>query len=603
MGENACDDVFSWAARDPDRVTFAARAGVWRPVTAGEFAGRVASAAAGLIAGGIRPGDRVGLMAAPGLEWVVCDFAIWAAGAVTVPLYETSSAEQISWELSDSGAVAVFAGNARFARVIRDAQPPKVEAVWPLDPGGLDALARAGQGVPGEEITRRRCGVDSGTLATIVYTSGTTGQPKGCMITHGNLTEAVRAIISVPGVRDRVLAGDSSSLFFLPLSHILARVVVLCLVHAGKRIGFLADPGQLPAELDAFQPTILLTVPRVLEKAAAAARARAEATGHRRSFAVAEATAIAYSRAAGRPGIGLRLRHAAFGRLVYAPLRAGLGGQVAWVISGGAPLSADLGHFLCGAGITVLEGWGLTEAAGPVTMNPPGMQRIGSVGLPLPGCAVRARPDGELEVQGPTVFQGYWQDPRATGEAFDGRWLRTGDLGWLDDDGFVYLTGRKKELVITAGGTNVAPSVLEDRVREHWLVADCVVVGDRRPHIAALITLDNEAFARWKQRHGKPAAASVSDLREDPGLRHAVQEAVDRANAAVSRAEGIRRFRILPGTFEVGAELTPTQKVRRHYVLAKYAGEVDALYARPAAASGSGNSAPEGTAPGTAATA
>ena len=346
--------------------------------------------------------------------------------------------------------------------------------------------------------------------------------------------------------------------------------------HSG--VGFLADAGQLPAELGAFRPTILLAVPRVLEKAAAAARARAEARGHQRLFAAAEATAIAYSRAAGRPGIRLRLRHAAFGRLVYAPLRAGFGGQVAWVISGGAPLSTDLGHFLRGAGITVMEGWGLTEAAGPVTMNPPGMQRIGSVGLPLPGCAVRARPAGELEIQGPNVFQGYWQDPRATGEAFDGRWLRTGDLGRADDDGFVYLTGRKKELVITAGGTNAAPSVPEDRAREHWLVAECVVVGDRRPYIAALVTLEQGAFARWKQRHGMPAAATVSDLREDPGLRHAVQEAVDRANTAVSRAEGIMRFRILPGTFEAGAELTPTQKVRRDYVLAKYATEVDALY-------------------------
>ena len=346
--------------------------------------------------------------------------------------------------------------------------------------------------------------------------------------------------------------------------------------HSG--VGFLADAGQLPAELGAFRPTILLAVPRVLEKAAAAARARAEARGHQRLFAAAEATAIAYSRAAGRPGMKLRLRRAAFDRLVYARLRTGLGGQLAWVISGGAPLNTDLGHFLRGAGITVMEGWGLTEAAGPVTMNPPGMQRIGSVGLPLPGCAVRARPAGELEVQGPNVFQGYWQDPRATGEAFDGRWLRTGDLGRADDDGFVYLTGRKKELVITAGGTNAAPSVPEDRAREHWLVAECVVVGDRRPYIAALVTLEQGAFARWKRRHGMPEAATVSDLREDPGLRDAVQEAVDRANTAVSRAEGIMRFRILPGTFEAGAELTPTQKVRRDYVLAKYATEVDALY-------------------------
>jgi long-chain acyl-CoA synthetase len=579
MGENACDDAFDWAARDTGRVLFSVKGdGAWRPVTAEQFAGRVASVAAGLIAGGIGPGDRVGLMAATSLEWVVCDFAIWAAGAVTVPVYETSSAEQISWELGDSGAVAVFAGNAQFADAIRRAQPARVEAVWQLDDGGLDALAGAGLGVTAEELARRRAAVTSQMPATIVYTSGTTGRPKGCVITHGNLTEAVRAITSVPGVRDRVLAGDASSLFFLPLSHILARVVVLCLVHVGKRAGFLADPAGLPAELTAFRPTILLAVPRVLEKVAAAARAQAEAEGHQRLFAAAEAAAIAYSRAGLRPGIRLRLRHAVFGRLVYARLRAALGGQVAWTISGGAPLGEDLGHFLRGAGIPVMEGWGLTETVGPITMNPPGCQRIGSVGQPLPGCAVRMGPGGEAEVQGPVVFAGYWQDPRATSEAFDGRWLRTGDLGRVDDDGFVYLTGRKKELIITAGGKNVAPAILEDRVREHWLIAECVVVGDRRPYISALVTLDGEAFARWKQRQGKPAGATAGDLSEDPDLRAVVQQAVDRANAVVSRSEGIKRFRILPGTFDVGAELTPTQKVRRDYVLAKYASDIDALY-------------------------
>ena len=580
MGENTCDDVFEWAARDPGRAMFAVPAGgTWQPVTAEQFAGRVTAVAAGLIAEGIGPGDRVGLMAAASLEWVVCDFAIWAAGAVTVPVYETSSVKQISWELDDSGAVAVFAGNAQLADAIRRAQPAKVEVVCRLDDGGLDTLARAGQGVTAVEVARRRGAVTADMLATIVYTSGTTGQPKGCKISHGNLAEAVRAITAVPGVRERVLAGDACSLFFLPLSHILARVVALCLVHAGKRSGFLTDPGELPEQLGVFRPTILLAVPRVLEKVAAAAGQQAEAEGHQRLFAAAEATAIAYSRAGRRAGIRLRLRHAVFGRLVYARLRAGLGGQVAWAISGSAPLNEDLGHFLRGAGITVMEGWGLTETVGPATMNRPAVQRIGSVGLPLPGCAVRIAPGGEIEVQGPIVFQGYWQDPQATSEAFDGRWLRTGDLGRVDADGFVYLTGRKKELLITAGGENVAPSVLEDRVRQHWLIAECVVVGDRRPYIAALVTLDDAAFARWKKQQGKPARAIVGELREDPDLLAVVQQAVDRANAAVSRAERIKRFRILPGRFEVGAELTPIQKVRRDYVLAKYASDVEALYA------------------------
>ena len=537
MGENTCDDVFDWAARDPDRAMFAVPAGgTWQPVTAEQFAGRVTAVAAGLIAEGIGPGDRVGLMAAASLEWVVCDFAIWAAGAVTVPVYETSSVKQISWELDDSGAVAVFAGNAQLADAIRRAQPAKVEVVWRLDDGGLDMLARAGQGVTAVEVARRRGAVTAGMLATIVYTSGTTGQPKGCMISHGNLAEAVRAITAVPGVRERVLAGDACSLFFLPLSHILARVVALCLVHAGKRSGFLTDPAELPEQLGVFRPTILLAVPRVLEKVAAAAGQQAEAEGHQRLFATAEATAIAYSRAGRRAGIRLRLRHAVFARLVYARLRAGLGGRVAWAISGSAPLNEDLGHFLRGAGITVIEGWGLTETVGPATMNRPAVQRIGSVGLPLPGCAVRFAPGGEIEVQGPIVFQGYWQDPQATSEAFDGRWLRTGDLGRVDADGFVYLTGRKKDLLITAGGENVAPSVLEDRVREHWLIAECVVVGDRRPYVAALVTLDDAAFARWKKQQGKPARAIVGELREDPDLLAVVQQALDRANAAVSRA-------------------------------------------------------------------
>ena len=564
---------------------FAARSGgAWQPVTAQEFAGRVASVAAGLIAAGTRPGDRVALLAATSLEWAVCDFAIWAAGAVTVPVYETSSVQQIGWELADSGAVAAFAGNAQLAEAVRLAQAAKVEAVWRLDDGGLDVLGRLGQRVAAADAVQRRDAVTSATLATIVYTSGTTGRPKGCMISHGNLTAAVRAITAVPGVQDRVLAGDSSSLIFLPLSHILARVVALCLVHAGKRIGYLADPGELPAELPAFGPTILLAVPRVFEKAVAAARQQAEAAGHQGLFRAAEATAIAYSRATERPAgqrtgaWRLKLRHAVYGRLVYARLRRALGGHLAWAISGGAPLNEDLLHFLRGAGIPVLEGWGLTETAGPATMNLPALQRVGSVGPPLPGCTVRIAPDGEVLARGPMVFQGYWQDPQATAEAFDGRWLRTGDLGRLDDAGFVYLTGRKKELIITAGGKNVAPAALEDRVREHWLIAECVVVGDRRPYVAALVTLDPAAFARWKQRQGKPPQATVSDLRDDPDLLAVVQQAVDRANTAVSRAECIKRFRILDASFAIGAELTLLEKVRRSYVLAKYASDVEALY-------------------------
>jgi long-chain acyl-CoA synthetase len=579
MSASAADDVFDWAARDPGRAMFSREVdGAWLPVTAGEFAGQVAAVAAGLIAAGIRAGDRVGLMSSASLDWAVCDFAIWAAGAVTVPVYETSSAEQVRWVLSDSGAVAVFAENALRAAVIRQARVATVEAVWILDVGALDSLARSGAQVSAEEVLKRRGAVTSAMPATIVYTSGTTGRPKGCVLSHGNLTAAVHAVTGAPGIGERVLTPGASVLLFLPLSHILARVVALCVIHAGRRIGYLADLGRLPAALAVFRPTILLAVPRVFEKFAAAAREQADASGHHRLFAAAEASAITWSRKGHYAGPLVRLRHAVFGRLVYARLRAAVGGQVAWAVSGGAPLSQQLGHFFRGAGITILEGWGLTETAGPVTFNLPGAQRIGSVGLPLPGYVVRIASDGELLVAGPGVFCGHWHDPQATRDAFDGRWFRTGDLGRVDDDGFVYITGRKKELIITATGQNIVPAVLEDRMREHWLVSECVITGDQRPYIGALVILDPDAFARWKQRQGKLASATISDLRGDPDLQLAVQDAVDRANTSVSRAESIKRFRILAGPFTVGAELTPTHKVRRDYVLATYATDVEALY-------------------------
>ncbi len=583
-GVNAADDIFERAARDPGHLAFSRKTGgSWQPVTSEEFAGQVIAVAAGLIAVGIQPGDRIALLSATCFEWVVCDFAIWTAGAVTVPVYETSSVDQIRWILSDSGAVAVFIGNAHLSAAVQRADVASIARLWQLDAGALDELALAGRDIPADRVAERRRGVTAGMLATIVYTSGTTARPKGCPLSHGNLVAEARNVARAAGIGEHVLNERSSILLFLPLAHIFARAVHLCAVHAGSRVGYLGDVGELPAELAAFRPTIVLGVPRVFEKLAAAARQKAADEGHQRLFRAAEATAIACSRAADGQGAGavLRIRHRVFDRLVYARLRAALGGSIGYAVSGGAPLSAELGHFFRGAGITILEGWGLTETTAGVTLNLPAAQKIGSAGLPLPGCAVRIAPDAEVLVQGPNVFSGYWRDERATSAAFDDGWFRTGDLGRLDDQGFLYITGRKKDLFVTAAGKNVSPAVLEDRLREHPLIAECVVTGDRRPYVGALITLDMTAVAHWEKQQHKPPGAALGHVRDDPDLRSAIQEGVDRANEAVSRAEAIKRFRILDATFTVGAELTPTQKARRLYVLSKFADEVEALYSQP----------------------
>ncbi|GAT70763.1 long-chain fatty acid--CoA ligase [Planomonospora sphaerica] len=576
----ALDDVFVQAARWPDRAAVSRKAaGVWTPLTWGELAEQVVSLARGLIAAGVRPGDRVALMSATRLEWALCDFAIWAAGAVTVPIYETSSADQVGWIFADSGAVAVFAGDDRCEAVVRQAEPSAVRQVWHLD--RLGEVIEPGSGVPVAEVESRRRELTAGDLATIVYTSGTTGPAKGCMITHANLVAEVRNVTRVEGVGELVLHENASVLLFLPLAHVFARAVQLAALHRGVLVGYSPDMKDVPAELRAFRPTLMLIVPRVLEKAYNAALLKAESEGHGKLFAMAADTAVAYSRALDRGGPGpfLRLRRAVFDRLVYAKLRAAMGGRARHAVSGAAPLGVRLGHFMRGAGITVVEGWGLTESTSGHTLNPPARPRMGTVGPPLPGYAVRVAPDGELLLKGPNVFRGYWRNPEATAEAFDADgWLRTGDLGELDADGFVRVTGRKKEIIVTASGKNVAPAVIEDRLRAHWLVDQCVVVGEGRPYVGALVTVDPESFPRWKHDHGKPPEAELSELRDDPDLLRTIQEAVDVANRAVSRAEAVKRFRLLEGVFTVGRELTPTQKVRRHYVLDRYAHEVDALY-------------------------
>ena len=577
---NATDDIMDNARRRPTHPAFARRVdGVWNTVTSLEFADQVAALAAGLVAAGIAPGDRIALMSGTRYEWALCDFAIWSVGAVTVPIYETSSAVQVAWILRDSGAAAAFVENERYAGAVSQAGS-SVRQIWLMDRGDLDDLSASGRSVPRDQVEQRRRGIRAEDLATVVYTSGTTGRPRGCLITHGSLVAEVRNVGHAEGIAETVVNEDTRLLQFLPLAHVLARVVTLVAIRNGALVAYTSDLKNLTTYLREFRPTLVLAVPRVFEKLYNTAQRTAQAAGHARLFRAAETAAVAYSERlqTGRPGAWLKLRRRMFDRLVYAKLRAALGGQVSYACSGGAPLGARLGHFLRGTGVTILEGWGATETTAGVTLNLPAHCRIGTVGRPVPGSTVRIGPGNEILVKGPNVFRGYWHDEAATAEAFDpDGWLHTGDLGRLDD-GYLTITGRAKDIIITAGGKNVAPAGLEDRLRAHWLIDQCLLVGDRMPYIGALITLDPEILAEWKRQHGKAHITDLADLRDDPELLAAIQQAVDEANLAVSAAEAIKRFRILVNPFVVGDELTPTQKVRRRHVLAKLADEVEAIY-------------------------
>jgi long-chain acyl-CoA synthetase len=583
------DVVFTRASQDPHAVVIRKpgdAAGRWDDVTAGQFRDQVAALAKGLIAAGIEPGDRVALMSRTRYEWTLIDYAIWAAGGVTVPVYETSSAEQVNWILSDSGARAAFAETAAHADLIRSVGA--LEHLWVIDgPDGLDAVgapapASGADGVTDEQLEQRRTSRTAGDLATIIYTSGTTGRPKGCEISHLNLLADARN--AVEGALTEVFEiSGSSTLLFLPLAHSFARIIEVGCLETGSILGHWADTGTVGTVLPQFRPTFLLAVPRVFEKVYNTAQQQASASAAKnRIFGAAVATAIAWSRAQSdgkAPGPALRLRHGLFDRLVYARLRAAVGGQVRYAVSGGAPLGERLGHFFRGAGITILEGYGLTETSAAATVNRPSRNKIGTVGLPLPGVGIKIADDGEILLRGPNVFLGYWHNKEASAEALDtGGWFHSGDLGSLDDEGFLQVTGRKKELIVTAGGKNVAPAVLEDRLRAHPLISQCLVVGDGRPFIAALITLDPEAVEFWRKQHGRPEG---TDLTGDPELIADIQRAVDDANQAVSRAESIRSFRILASDFtEANGYLTPSLKVKRNVVLHDYADEVNAIYAK-----------------------
>jgi long-chain acyl-CoA synthetase len=587
LQENLTDDVFDHAERWPDHPGFSRRvADHWVPVTYRETAEQVTRLAAGLIASGVQAGDRVALFSRTRFEWMLCDFAIWTAGGVTVPVYETSSAEQVQWIFTDSGAVAAFVETEVHAKIIAElpVDLPALREVWVFESDGLNRLLAAGRDVQAKAVMQRRRSVTSDSLATIIYTSGTTGRPKGCAITHANLLAEIRNVCTAAGVREQVFNEQTRTLHFLPLAHILARSIQLGAVHNRVHLAHTGDIKNIVPQLVEFRPTSVLSVPRVFERIYNTAQRKAAAEGKGRIFDLAEATAMAYSRSleTGGPGLLLRARHAIFDRLVYSKIRAALGGDVRWSVSGGAPLGARLGHFFRGIGINVLEGYGLTETCAGVTLNLPATQRMGSVGRPIPGCAIRIADDDEVLIKGGNVFTGYWRNDEATREVFDeDGWFHSGDLGALDDDGYLTITGRKKDILVTSSGKNVAPMVLEDRLRAHWLVSQCVVVGDRRPFIGALVTIDLEAFGPWKAETGKSSTASVADLYEDPDLLAALQSAVDEANKAVSAAESIKKIRVLTVDFsEETGELTPTLKVKRHIVLKTFGADVEALYRR-----------------------
>lgn len=580
---NLTDDVVANARDAADAVTFS-RPGSngWEDVTAAQFLAEVSAVAKGLLAAGIEPGDRVALISKTRYEWTLFDYAIWFAGAVTVPIYETSSAEQVAWILEDSGATAAVAETpAHLARITEvRAGLHALHHVWSITDNAVGVLSRLGEDVSDADLETRRTTATPLDLATLIYTSGTTGRPKGCMLTHGNFMFELGVAVD----ELEALFGDEegSTLLFLPLAHVFARIIQVGAIKTRTRLGHSSDIKHLLDDLQEFKPTFILAVPRVFEKVFNTASQKATADGKGAIFGRAAETAISWSRAQdpgrGRASLAVKAQHALFNRLVYAKLRDALGGHCVHAVSGGAPLGDRLGHFYRGIGLTILEGYGLTETTGALTVNLPDAMKIGTVGRPIPGTAVRVADDGELLFQGGQVFAGYWDNEAATAEAMerDG-WFHTGDVGEVDDEGFVRITGRKKEILVTAGGKNVAPAPLEDRIRAHALVSQCIVVGDRQPFIGALVTIDPETFPAWATAHGK--SGSIADHVDDPDLRAEVEAAVEEANKAVSKAESIRKFTILPDDWtEEGGQLTPSLKLKRNVVMRECKDEIAALY-------------------------
>jgi long-chain acyl-CoA synthetase len=559
--------------------------GAWQDISATEFLADVKALAKGLIASGVGAGDRVGIMSRTRYEWALVDFAIWFAGGVSVPIYETSSPSQVAWNLGDSGAVAAFGEAAHHENVIRQAVTAEgltaLQHVWQLEGGGLDALREAGSGVSDDDLETRRTSAKLADIATIIYTSGTTGRPKGCELTHGNFVELSDNALAIIG---EIVHENAKTIMFLPLAHVFARFISVLAMAAGTTVAHTPDIKNLLSDLQSYEPTFILAVPRVFEKVYNSALTKAEDGGKGAIFHKAADTAIAFSKArqAGHVGLGLKLRHALFDKLVYGKLRAAMGGHVAHAVSGGGPLGERLGHFFQGIGLQVLEGYGLTETTAPISVNTPSRIKIGSVGKPLPGNAVRIAEDGEILAKGVCVMSGYYKREDLTAETFFDGWFRTGDIGRLDDDGFLWITGRKKEIIVTAGGKNVIPALLEDQIRADALVSQVLVVGDNRPFIGALVTLDQEALPGWLQRHNLPADTSLADAAANPVVKAAVQDLITAANNSVSQAEAIKSFRIVAADFtEASGHLTPSMKVKRAQVIKDFETVIEEMYGAP----------------------
>lgn len=583
--ENATDLLLGRLRAHPSVPIFelAQEGGGYRPMRTSDFVEDVKAVAKGLIASEVAPGDVVAILSRTRYEWALADWAVWWAGGVSVPIYESSSPSQIQWIASDSAAKFALVESTRHKEDMESVRGelPALQRIGVLEDGILEDLRERGAGISDEELESRRTARRLDDVATIIYTSGTTGRPKGAELTHANFVDTTRSAVTLLG--EKVLPSGSRLLMFLPMAHVFARLITVLAAAWPVTTAFTPDTKNLLPDLAAFKPTFLLAVPRVFEKVYNGAEAKAIAGGKGRIFGAAAKTAIDYSTALadGKVPLTLSLKHKLFDRLVYGTLREAMGGQVRWAVSGGAPLGARLSHFFRGIGVTVLEGYGLTETTAPVCVNLPWDVRPGTVGPPLPGSSVAIDDSGELLVKGVMVFKGYHNNPEATAESLKDGWFHTGDLGSLADDGSITITGRRKEVIVTAGGKNVSPAQLEDQLRSHPLVSQCVVIGDQKPFVAAILTLDAEMLPTWLKNNGKPEM-SLTQAAEDAEIRAELQKVVDRANESVSRAESIRSFVVIDSDFtEENGYLTPSLKLKRNVVVKDLAPIIEKIYSAP----------------------